>query len=82
MKGYITCSGNFYRHNLGVITKPHTISAGEGNILETIIGLEKGELSFAINWNNLGIFCDNITRDIEYTPFLDIYKEGSEIRLL
>ncbi len=82
MKGYITCSGNFYKHNLGVCSKPHTLSAGEGSILETIVDLEKGVLSFSMNGNNLGIFCDNIIKDIEYIPFLDIYNEGTEVRLL
>ena len=82
MKGYIACSCNFYKHNLGVVIKPHTLSVGEGSILETIIDLEKGVLSFLMNENNLGIFYDNIIKDIEYVPFLDIYNEGTEIRLL
>ena len=82
MKGYITCSGNFYKHNLGVCSKPHTLIVGEGSILETIVDLEKGVLSFSMNGNNLGIFCDNIIKDIEYIPFLDIYNEGTEVRLL
>ena len=56
--------------------------ATEGNIIEIIADLDRGELSFSLNGNNLGIFCDNIIKDIEYVPFVDFYKEGTEIRLL
>jgi len=56
--------------------------ASEGNIIEIIVDLDRGELSFSLNGNNLGIFCDNIIKDIEYVPFVDIHNEGSEIRLI
>ena len=81
-KGYITCSVNFAKHNLGVYTEFAKQKATEGNIIEIIADLDRGELSFALNGKNLGIFCDNIIKDIEYVPFVDIYKEESELRLL
>ena len=81
-KGYITCSINFAKHNLGVYTEFAKKEAKEGSIVEIIADLDRGELSFSLNGNNLGIFCDNIIKDIEYVPFVDIWKEGSEIRLL
>ena len=81
-KGYITCTENFMKHNLGVLTEFAKKKATEGNIIEIIADLDRGELSFSINGNNLGIFCNNIIKDIEYVPFVDIYKEESEIRLL
>ena len=81
-KGYITCSINFDKHNLGVYTQFANQKASEGSIIEIIADLDRGELSFSLNGKNLGIFCDNIIKDIEYVPFVDIYKEESEIRLL
>jgi mRNA-degrading endonuclease YafQ of YafQ-DinJ toxin-antitoxin module len=81
-KGYITCSSNFAKHNLGMVTDFANQKATEGNIIEIIADLDRGELSFSLNGNNLGIFCDNIIKDIEYVPFVDIQKEESEIRLL
>ena len=81
-KGYITCSVNFAKHNLGVYTEFAKQKATEGNIIEIIADLDRGELSFALNGKNLGIFCDNIIKDIEYVPFVDINKEESELRLL
>ena len=81
-KGYITCSLNFAKHNLGVYTEFAKQKASEGNIFEIIADLDRGELSFSLNGKNLGIFCDNIIKDIEYVPFVDINKEETEIRLL
>ena len=81
-KGYVTNSGNFAKHNLGVYTEFLKKTASEGNIIEIIADLDRGELSFSLNGNNLGIFCDNIIKDIEYVPFVDIHDEGSEIRLI
>ena len=81
-KGYITCSVNFAKHNLGVYTEFAKQKASEGNIFEIIADLDRGELSFSLNGKNLGIFCDNIIKDIEYVPFVDINKEETEIRLL
>ena len=81
-KGYITCSLNFAKHNLGVYTEFAKQKATEGNIIEIIADLDRGELSFALNGKNLGIFCDNIIKDIEYVPFVDIWKEESELRFL
>ena len=81
-KGSIASSNNFAKHNLGVYTEFAKKEAKEGSIVEIIADLDRGELSFSLNGNNLGIFCDNIIKDIEYVPFVDIRKEGSEIQLL
>ena len=81
-KGYVTCTYNFGKHNLGVYTDFAKQQATEGNIIEIIADLDRGELSFALNGKNLGIFCDNIIKDIEYVPFVDVCKEESELRLL
>mgnify|MGYP002626526659 CR=1 FL=1 len=81
-KGYVTCSGNFAKHNLGEWITFLNKKAEEGNIIEIIADLDRGELSFSRNGNNLGIFCDNIIKDIEYVPFVDMRGEGSEIRLI
>jgi len=81
-KGYITCSSNFAKHNLGVYTEFAKHNATEGNILEVIANLDIGELSFLINGNNLGVFCNNIIKDIDYLPFIAIQNEETEITLL
>ena len=81
-KGYVTCSCNFAMHNLGVWKEFKKYQASEGNIFEIIVDLNRGELSFSVNGNNFGIFCDNIIKDIEYLPFLDIINEGTEVTLI
>ena len=81
-KGYVTCSGNFAKHNLGICTEFAKHQASEGNILEVIVDLEKGELSFSVNGINQGLFCQNIIKDIEYLPFVDIDTPETEITLL
>ena len=81
-RGYATCSCNFAKHNLGEWTEFAKLQAKEGNIIEIIADLDRGELSFSINGKNLGIFCNNIIKDIEYVPFIDIHKEESEIILV
>ena len=81
-KGYITNSGNFGKHNLGIYQAFNNIKAVEGNIIEIIVNLEKLELSFTLNGKDLGIFCSNIIKDIDYVPFVEIYKEGDEVTLI
>jgi hypothetical protein len=81
-KGYVTNCYNFGKHNLGVYTDFAKKQVKEGSIIEIVADLDRGELSFSLNGNNLGIFCDNIIKDIEYVPFVDLLKEGDEIRLL
>ena len=81
-KGCVTCSCNFGMHNLGVYKEFKKCQASEGNIFEIIVDLNRGELSFSVNGNNFGIFCDNIIKDIEYLPFLDIINEGTEVTLI
>ena len=81
-KGYVTNCLNFDRHNLGVYQPFLNYEAKEGYIVEIIVNLENGELSFSVNGKDLGIFCNNIIKDIEYVPFIDIYNERNEITLL
>ena len=81
-KGYVTCSCNFAKHNLGVCSEFAKSKASEGNIIEVVANLEIGELSFLVNGNSLGIFCNNIIKDIEYLPFIDIETEETEITLI
>ena len=50
--------------------------------MEIIANLDIEEISFCLNRKNLGIFCDNIYKDIEYVPFIDIHDEKIEITLL
>ena len=80
--GYVTCNGNFAKHNLGVWSKFAERKAQKGSIIEIIVDLEMGKLSFSLNGENVGVFCDNIIKDIEYVPFLDIISEGTKVRLL
>ena len=80
--GYVTCSSNFDKHNLGICSKFAERKAQKGSIIEIIVDLEMGKLSFSLNGENVGVFCDNIIKDIEYVPFLDIYSEGTKVRLL
>ena len=81
-KGYVTNCLNFDRHNLGVYQPFLNYEAKEGYIVEIIVNLENGELSFSVNGKDLGIFCNNIIKDIDYVPFIDILSEGNEITLL
>ncbi|KAG4100787.1 hypothetical protein H8356DRAFT_1658860 [Neocallimastix lanati (nom. inval.)] len=81
-QGYITNSGNFAKHNLGVYEEFKKYNAEQGSILEIIVDLETGELSFSVNGENFGIFCNKLIKDIEYLPFIDIEVEETEITLL
>ena len=80
-KGYITNSANFNKHNLGVCQEFNNWNAAEGNVIEIIVNMEKLELSFLLNGKDLGIFCNNIIKDIDYVPFIEINREGDEITL-
>ena len=44
--------------------------------------LEKGQLSYSLNDINLGVFCDNIDKIIDYVPFVEIHHIGTEITLI
>ena len=81
-KGYVTNCANFGRHNLGVYQPFSNYAAKEGYIVEIIVNLENGELSFSVNGKDLGIFCNNIIKDIDYVPFIEIFSESNEITLL
>ena len=80
--GYVTNVCNFDKHNLGIYSKFAERKAQKGSIIEIIVDLEMGKLSFSLNGENVGVFCDNIIKDIEYVPFLDINSEGTKVRLL
>ena len=83
-KGYVTNLSNFGKHNLGVYTPFCNINATKGEIVEIIVDLEKekGELSYSLNGKKLGIFCDNINKNLDYVPFVDLYYVGTEVTLL
>ena len=81
-KGYVTNCANFGRHNLGVCQPFLNYKAKEGYIIEIIVNLETCELSFSVNGKDLGIFCNNIIKDIDYVPFIEILSESNEITLL
>ena len=42
--GYITCSSNFAKHNLGVCSKFAEREAKKGSIIEIIVDLEMGKM--------------------------------------
>ena len=52
------------------------------DIVEIIVDLEKWKLSFILNGTDLGIYCDDISKNIDYVPFIDIYYIGTEISLI
>ena len=81
-KGYATNFDNFGEHNLGVYTATYGYRGKKGDIIEIIVDLEKGELSYWLNDIDLGIFCDKVDKNIEYVPFVELYHEGTEITLL
>ena len=83
-KGYVTNLSNFGKHNLGVYTPLCNIIAKKGEIVEIIVDLEKekGELSYSLNGKKLGIFCDNINKNLDYVPFIDLCYVGTEVTLL
>ena len=80
--GYSTNFENFNKHNLGNYTVTYNHRGKNGDIIEIIVDLEKGELSYFLNDIDLGIFCDNINKNINYVPFVDMFYEGTEISLL
>ena len=81
-KGYITNLNNHGKHNLGICAPYATLEAKEGHIIETVVDLKTGSISFWANGKNLGVFCENIPKDIDYVPFIEIYQEQTEISLL
>ena len=80
--GYVTDFNNFSKNNLGVYTATYNHRGKNGDIIEIIVDLEKGELSYILNDIDLGIFCDNIDKNINYVPFVEMYYVGTEISLL
>ena len=80
--GYATNFSNFNKYNLGVWNENYHHKGKKGDIIEIIVDLEKGQLSFILNDIDLGIFCDNIDKNINYVPFVEMIYVGTEISLL
>ena len=80
--GYCTNFNNFGQHNLGKYTATLNYRGKKDDIVEIIVDLEKGQLSYSLNDINLGVFCDNIDKIIDYVPFVEIHHIGTEITLI
>ena len=80
--GYVTNLSGFNKYNLGKSTPFNNYYVTPDDIIEIIVDLEKGELSFAVNDKSLGIFCDKIDKNIDYVPFVELFYSSSEISLL
>ena len=52
------------------------------DIVEIIVDLEKWKVSFILSGTDLGIYCEDISKNIDYVPFIDIYYIGTEISLI
>ena len=81
-KGYCTNFDNFNPHNLGNYTANLNFRGKSDDIVEIIVDLEKGQLSYSLNDIDLGVFCDNIDKSIDYVPFAEMYHIGTEITLI
>ena len=81
-KGYCTNFDNFGPHNLGNYTATLNFRGKKDDIVEIIVDLEKGQLSYSLNDIDLGVFCDNIDKNIDYVPFVEMYHIGTEITLI
>ena len=81
-KGYCTNFENFDPHNLGNYTATLNFRGKKDDIVEIIVDLEKGQLSYSLNDIDLGVFCDNIDKNIDYVPFVEMYHIGTEITLI
>ena len=83
-KGYATNLSNLGKYNLGVYTPLYNIKGKKGDIIEIIVDLskEKGELSYSLNDKKLGIFCEDINKNEDFVPFVEMNYENSEITLL
>ena len=81
-KGYCTNFDNFNPHNLGNYTATLNFRGKKDDIVEIIVDLEKGQLSYSLNDIDLGVFCDNIDKSIDYVPFVEMFYIGTEITLI
>ena len=79
--GYVTNLENFGKHNLSLYTPYLNYRAKVGDVVEIIVNLEKGELFYSVNGSEPEIFWDNINKNIEYVPFVDLHYIDSEISL-
>ena len=82
IKGYCTNFDNFGPHNLGNYTATLNFRGKRDDIVEIIVDLEKGQLSYSLNDIDLGVFFDNIDKSIDYVPFAEMYHIGTEITLI
>ena len=80
--GYVTNLIHFDKYNLGTYSRYLNYKSIAGDIVEIIVDLDKGELSFSINGKEPDIFCEKIDINIDYVPFVDMEFVGSEICLL
>ena len=81
-KGYCTNFDNFGLHNLRNYTVTFNFRGKKDDIVEIIVDLEKGQLSYSLNDIDLGVFCDNIDKNIDYVHFVEMYHIGTEITLI
>lgn len=65
---------NVYKDHFGEKLK-------QGDIIEVMMNLKNGELSFSINGNYYGVAC-KIPMDIDLSPFVLIHDQGESIELL
>lgn len=80
--GYITNLDNMNKHNLGKYTEVNNHKVKANDIIEIVVDLEKGKLSYSINDTDFGVFCDNIDLNIDYVPFIEMINVGSEMTLV
>ena len=80
--GYITNLDNMNKHNLGKYTEVNNHKVKANDMIEVVVDLEKGKLSYSINDTDFGVFCDNIDLNIDYVPFIEMIDVGSEITLV
>lgn len=80
--GYITNLDNMNKHNLGVYTPIFNHKIKPNDIIGIVVDLEKGKLSYSINDDDFGVFCDNINLNVNYVPFIEMINVGSEITLI
>ena len=58
--GYVTNLNNFDKYNLGQYSRYLNYKSNINDIVEIIVDLNKGELSFSINGKEPDIFCDKM----------------------
>lgn len=54
----------------------------DGDIVEVIADLRNNTLRFGVNGHSLGTAFDNLSNDVKYIPFIEMYNRGNEIELI